>query len=139
MPKVRYTYMDEGDPSSQFSEYDVLPPGMNIEFRAKQLVMVWNEGIEKWNQSAKEDEKQKLREFVSAVVVDAFLHEHVWINRLASTRSERSEYVCCQHCQIEGIRHKGGTVSLDQKWQTVTGHHDYCHEKKPVLRKPSFK
>lgn len=139
MPKVKYTYQDEGDPSSRFSECDVLPPGMNIELRGKQMVMLWNEEIDKANQTAREDEKQNLRELVSVEVVDLFLHEHVWIITISRRQTGGREWLQCQHCKVEATRHNDGPAQLTERWQSETGYHEHCHEKKPVLKRPTFK
>lgn len=127
MPKVRYTYRDVGTTDS-FSEEDILPPGMDINLRAKQMVMLWNEIAEKSGDPE--------RELVKVEVTDAFLHEHVWVVTVSKKLTGKVDYVACQNCKVEGMRTQSA-VTREKKWES--NYYEHCHEAKPQLRKPTFK
>jgi hypothetical protein len=128
MPKVRYTYREVGATDS-FREEDILPPGMDIELRAKQMVMVWNEKAEKNGEPE--------RELVKAEVIDPTIHEHVWTVTISKALTGKTEYIQCTHCPVEATRVGNGPAVRIKKYES--NFYESCREKLPKIKGPTFK
>lgn len=126
MPKVRYTYGVNGD---TFSEEDVLPPAMDINLRAQQQIMLWNERAEELGEPE--------RVLVKVEVIDAFIHEHVWGVRISRKTTGGKEYCYCTLCNVEGTRMNDGPVTREKKYES--NYYEHCREKKPQIKPPRFK
>lgn len=130
MPKVRYTYRVVGEGGYTFTEEDILSPNVrDISLKAKQMVMVWNETAEKTGDPE--------REFVDAVIIDAFIHLHEWHVTITARFSGGRDYLACNNCKATAFRNTNGRVSLDPKFDT--NHFEFCHEEKRKIKPPSFK
>ena len=128
MPKLRFTYRVVGE-AETFTEEDVYGHLPDITIPGKQQVMVWNEKADKHGEPE--------RELVKSEITDPFIHQHEWVVVISHKFTGSDEYVRCGHCEVTGKRIKTGDVTRDPKFHS--DHYEYCRERLPKPRNPTFK